>query len=81
MGEHLSEMESMVNRLAAMQAPVDACMQVAILLVSVLAEESLQSIFVSGNTRRAIGSAFLLPKKARRSAEGSSTFVSGNGSK
>ncbi len=43
MGEHLSEMESMMNRLAAMQAPVDSSMQVAILLVSVMAEESLQS--------------------------------------
>ncbi len=43
--------------------------------------ETNAAIFVPGNTRRAIGSTFLLSKKARRSAEGSSTFVSGNGSK
>lgn len=41
MGEYLSEMESMFNKLAAMKLPIAPELQVAILLVSMTAEESL----------------------------------------
>ena len=43
MGEYISEMESLFNKLAAMGSSVDSDMQVAILLVSLSSEESLSS--------------------------------------
>ncbi len=40
--EHFSELESMFNLLSGMSSPVDESMQVAILLVSIMAQESLK---------------------------------------